>query len=982
MQQRSYKFWRTVIVSLIFLTVSTMTLFGQELLQNPGFEQGKKSWHLDKTDTIDTNNQHSGKAAIKVTGDGEWKMFQQTIKAEAAKSFTFSFWAKLDDCDKDVTVLIQYLDNKWLALATKQVAKLSGTVAYKQYTFTGTTPPKTAKIRIRLNSNGSDSGAVFFDDLSISYNDKVNNSKIIKTSPKQVTSPTKKIKPTTGVVKSEQRGSINIESSRCKGIYLSKSNPTNQPYDEKAAKVIQEYLLKASGITLPIKYLNRSKPNVSSGMILVGQLAVKSGVIDKSDVKKLTAGGYIIEAKDGLVAVASPGLDGIIAGAYNLIEQALNVDFVASSSRFTVTEPPIKAGTNIEIKPMKISSSPAMAFRFARNVAALGYSDFMLLGDAKLINGKYDNTCHTANGFINYEKYKDSHPEYFAMLADGKRMHKTANMRRFDVHYCVSNPAVVKIVTKSLIKWMKADSKAKYFWVTPGDGRNRHCHCKKCLAQDIKPGVVSDRWLKFVNKIAKVAAKECPEQKIITLAYVDLEAPPIKTRPAKNVIAMYCPYPMNWSNHLAAFDDPDSNSAGIKTLKGWVDIAQKNVGIFSYPSSCAEPLAIWPSFYANYEKIKYYTDNKLTGIELCGLFPYGSGYPGHNSFNTLQLYVLSNVLWNPKLAVEQEINHFIKLYYGPGAAAMREFWDLIHEQVKVDGRHFAQHTEETKRGFVTEKFAKQAYAIFAKAEKATKGTRFYQRIEKEKMHLLYADLTDRCLSNAKISPSNIVEYAEKIGEFLRITKKLKITTFSRKKTIDWFWDTMLLKVKSPTLYNDPVVLALMNDPVKTLQSAIKSHQKVIPGGWNLDSSCLGGGRSYRMANKSGKKVPVKILRRPTSGFGTVMAIFELKSIPKGAYLLINGRGHKGNETGEVILNGKKIYSSKDIFKQTWGKIKVKIPANLLHSGVNQIIINNTTADIIGKDSAKGVDYIRAQKRNYYWGWFAVANINVIVKKIK
>ncbi len=980
MHHMGYKIWRTVIVSLIFLTISSVTLLGQELLQNPGFEQGKKSWNLGKTDTIDTKNQHSGKAAIKMTGDGEWKMIQQTVKAEAGKPFTFSFWVKLNNCNKDITVIIQYLNNKWSALKSKEVIKLSGTIDYKQYTFTDTTPTQTAKIRIRLNGNGSDTGAVFFDDLSISYND--NGNKMTKSTSQQVTSLAKKVKETVAAVKSKQRGSIHIDLSKCKGLYLIKSNPVNQPYDEAAAKVIQQYLQQASGIKLPIKYLDLSKAAVNSGMILVGQLATQSGVISAVDIKALKPGGYIIEVKDSLVAIASPGYDGVIAGAYNFIEKALNVDFVASSKNFTITEPPIKAGTNIEIKPMKISNSPAMAFRFARNVAPLGYSDFMLLGDATIIGGKYDNTCHTANGFINYEKYKKSHPEYFAMLADGKRMHKTSNMRRFDVHYCVSNPAVAKIVTKSLIKWMKADPKAKYFWVTPGDGRNRHCHCKKCLAQDIKPGVVSDRWLKFINKIAKVAAKECPDQKIITLAYVDLEKPPIKTRPAKNVIVMYSPYPMNWSNHLAAFDDPESNGAGIKTLKGWVNIAKENMAIFSYPSSCTEQLAIWPSFYANYEKLKYYTNNHLTGIELCGLFPfhYGSGMPGHNSFNELQLYVLSNVMWNPALNVEKEINHFMKIYYGPGATAMREFWDLIHKQVKVNGRHFAQHTEETKRGFVTEKFAKQAYKIFAKAEAVTKGTRFYQRIEKEKMHLLYADLTDRCLSNAQISPSNMVEYANKIGDFLRITKKLEVTTFNRRNTLNWFWDTMLLKVKSPSLYDDPIVLALMNNPLKTLQASIKSQQQAIPGGWNLDNACLGGGQSHRMANDRGEKIPVKVVRRPTSGMGTVMAIFELKKTVKSAYLLINGRGHKGNESGKVMVNGKIIYSSKGIFKQAWRKLKVTIPANLLHKGINQIIIKNTTADLIDKNSAKGVDYIRAQKRNYHWGWFAVANINVIVKK--
>jgi hypothetical protein len=353
--------------------------------------------------------------------------------------------------------------------------------------------------------------------------------------------------------------------------------------------------------------------------------------------------------------------------------------------------------------------------------------------------------------------------------------------------------------------------------------------------------------------------------------------------------------------------------------------------------------------------------------------------PGHNSFNQLQLYVLSNVLWDPELDVEKEINHFMKIYYGPGAAAMREFWDLIHEQVKVNGRHFAQHTEQTKRGFVNDKFAKQAYAIFKKAEAATKGTgRYYDRVEKEKMHLLFADLSDRSISSGKISSAEMAAYAERVGEFLRIVKKFNITYFSRRGATNWFWDTMMIKVKSNKLYDDPQIKALIKNPLKTLQTALNSPLKPIAGGWIFDSSCLNGGKAYSL-KVYGKNTKTKIARRPTSGISKLMVFMNLNKVPKKSYLIIEGRGNKGTESGEVILNGKKIYSSKAILSQDWGTKKIPIPTGLLKKGQNQLIFANTTPDLIQEAADKGIDYIRAKNRNYYWGWIIVSNIKLMAK---
>jgi uncharacterized protein DUF4838 len=773
---------------------------------------------------------------------------------------------------------------------------------------------------------------------------------------------------------------INIQGTPCKGIYLIKSNAGHQPYDDHAAKILQNYLRQATGKHISINYVSFPKQRVEPGMIILGQAAIKSGMVGRKMLSKIKNGGFAINVNDGVVVVANLGRDNITSGVYALIEAAFGVEFLVNNRKTIITEPEIKRGRDVIFNAMTLSRSPAFKFRFIRHGEAIGYSSHMLLGDAALIGARHNNYCHTADALVNYEKYKDSHPEYFAMLADGKRMSKKAN-KRFNVHFCVSNPNVKKLVSEGVIKWMKSDPKAKYFWLCQGDGGGKYCRCKKCSAM---PGIISDRWIAFVNDVAAIVTRECPGRKILTLAYVDLENPPVKIRPAANVIVMYAPYPNNWSNHLAAFDDKEYNGAGIKTLKGWADITDNNLGIFCYPSSCPEPLIIWPSFYANYEKIIYYAENNAIGMDFCGLFPYGGGFPGHNSFNELQRYVLSKVLWNPKLDVEKKIDHFMALYYGPAAKAMRRFFKLIHEQVKVDGRHYAQHTEQTKRGFVTDDFAKQAYTIFAEAEKATKGNPLYHnRVLKEKMFLLYSDLTDRCRTNKKISLKAMPLYAQHLAEFAKIAKRLQVTYFGRAQTPQkWFMETAMLKLNNRLWFNDPKITALIKTPLDTLGKSVpRIQEKNAAGHWVLPIAGVVGGVNLK---SYGYKCPIKhnikILRRESSGQGYAMTYLFLDKAPNGAATLnLEGLDNDKNINPilEIAINGKVIYNKGVPFaKNKWETHSFKIPAGILHKGKNKLEFKNSTPDIVAGDEKKYVEFIRTHKKSYKWGWFILSGISL------
>jgi hypothetical protein len=449
------------------------------------------------------------------------------------------------------------------------------------------------------------------------------------------------------------------------------------------------------------------------------------------------------------------------------------------------------------------------------------------------------------------------------------------------------------------------------------------------------------------------------------------------------VRVLYCPYPLNWSNHLQAFDK-ENNAEGMRTLNAWLKWCPENMGIFCYPSCCGETLNIWPAFYANYDKFKYYAKFNLKGIYFCGLRGMTGGFLGSNSFNEMSRFVLGKVLWEPGLDVEKEIDRFMELYYGPAAREMREFFNLIHQEVK--DRNFVQHTEEVKRGFVTKALADKSYAIFAKAEAAAKDNpKYLDRVLKEKVYLLFSDLSDRCRTNGKLPEKELPEYAEKLAEFARLGKKFRVSYFARKKTpLEWFWDTALLKIKKPRWYDDPLMESLKKNPLDTIGESVPRCQEKIDGGFSIPSIGIAGGQSLKSYSyKCPRRDKLKILRRPSSGYGYMMTYLYLDKAPERA-MKLELEGQDSDKPGKALMrvkvNGKVAFDGKvDFPKMDWGMMSVDIPEGLLIKGKNLIEIENTTPDIVTEEEKKAVEFIVGRKKNYYWGWFIISNLKVLDK---
>ena len=142
-----------------------------------------------------------------------------------------------------------------------------------------------------------------------------------------------------------------------------------------------------------------------------------------------------------------------------------------------------------------------------------------------------------------WDRFGKTHPEYFALTANGKREPMpdprpreaktddapfTARERMF-VKICVSNPKVVEQIVKD---WLPAKDRVKYINTCENDMPYGFCQCPDCVKLDAplageKFGKhLSDRYVWFSNAVAREARKHRPDVIITTHAYDGYDQPP------------------------------------------------------------------------------------------------------------------------------------------------------------------------------------------------------------------------------------------------------------------------------------------------------------------------------------------------------------------------------------------------------------------------------------------------------------------------
>ena len=762
-----------------------------------------------------------------------------------------------------------------------------------------------------------------------------------------------------------------LGKKECEAIYyLEGGDKATDYFDRRAAQILRYAFNRAGGKLIPVRPI-QNKADYEKCAVYVGQAAEKIGLLQDDELKKITESGYVMRLVGNRLAIAGKR-SGVAAGVVAFLKKA-GVIYLSQDQYSR----PVEDASLMDFTDMLSPAVPIreLSYRVAQP-ELWGYTSHAEWANLQIL-GSHRGNCHAAIAYIPLMEFENTHPEYFALDANGKRLHSSPG-KNVQTHFCMSNKGLQQLLAERVMEMMEADSIAKYFYLFPGDGGGYFCTCKECS----KLGDTTDRLLFWINQVAEKVARKYPDRRIVTLAYVDSANPPKNVKPAMNVIVLYTPYSMvEWGNHLVF--DHNANVVGHKQMKEWEMLIPGQLGAFTYPNSCTETLNLWPAFDFNLKLDQHLAEKQYKIVAYCGFIPvFASGaYPQNGSFTSMQMRVLAEVLKDPAVDVNRLIDEYMNLAYGPAAPAMRKYFDKITgESIRL---RWEQNTEKIVRGFVTQPFADSALADLNEAERLAGTDPVYRKnILREYVPMLWSYLSDNCRGNARIGKKEFPVYAARLAKYVAVSKELGYSYLIQPNPKDWFWETAMLKIgDTKPWYNDPVLRELVKNPEKTLGAVLPVVQEKIEGGYLIANKGIIGGQPMKGTWFRTDGASVKCFRRPSSGNGVGTALLRLDKEPVGgAVLRIFGIDNEKKEPSilEVLVNGTRIFKGHAPWKKDeWTEKEFSVPTNVFRAGDNEISLLNQTEDT-EKDGEGGAAF-RA-KRDYNWGWFIVEKIKVILKE--
>ncbi len=365
---------------------------------------------------------------------------------------------------------------------------------------------------------------------------------------------------------------------------------------------------------------------------------------------------------------------------------------------------------------------------------------------------------HTFFRLVPPSEFYASHPEYYSLI-DGKRVYERAQL-------CLSNPEVLNIVVERIKKRMRESPEYLIYDVSQNDWRNP-CQCDKCQSIVKQEGSESGIIIWFVNKVAEAVEEEFPNKFIGTLAYQYTRTPPKIIRPRENVVVRLCPIEACVSHTL---ESCPQNQSFLEDLRGWSSIAP-HLYIWDYVVNFAHYIMPYPNFYVLQPNIKLFQENNAIGIMEQAAYQSRGG-----EFSELKSYLISRLLWNPDCNVEKVINDFIYGYYGKAGQYVRQYFDLVNNQITPETHMHIRLTPEDI--LFSDDFVQQSCHIFENAEKVAENEEILRRVEMASLPVLYL----KC----KRTPV-VAVYDGTYEKFSRIAKRENITHYAEyNETIDSF----------------------------------------------------------------------------------------------------------------------------------------------------------------------------------------------------
>ena len=487
--------------------------------------------------------------------------------------------------------------------------------------------------------------------------------------------------------------------------------------EQYAATELQYWLKEISGITFPIVNNGRSKHRKR---IMVGYYpeVMSSFHIPRPDDSDQ---GFVYGNNGDDIYIVGGRDIGTLYGVYSFLENELACRWY---SKDVSVAPKRKKWSFSELYDRE---SPAFTYRSVYYLDAFDV-DWSLRNknngkrfEKETAFGMIPTTnraiwgVHTFNTLVPAGKYFKSHPEYFGML-DGKRTKG---------QLCLSNPDVLNLCKENLRSIIRKNPSYSVYSVTQNDNA-KPCQCKGCKHLVEKYGGEAGIMIWFVNQIAASLESEFPDKVFATFAYSYSRHAPKGIAPRDNVLVRLCASGCCESHPL---DDCAKSASFIKDLSSWSKLSSK-IYLWDYVASFRQYLLPFPNICILQKNIQTYKKYNVRGVMNEGIYNTPGG-----DFYELRAYLLSKLLWNPDIDVDEVIDDFMRGYYEGSAPFMRMYFDKV--QGLASGKVHLNHTTTDENGIFSTDFINSSLDLLNKAERAANSQSVRNRVLRQKMIIAY-----------------------------------------------------------------------------------------------------------------------------------------------------------------------------------------------------------------------------------------------------
>ena len=471
------------------------------------------------------------------------------------------------------------------------------------------------------------------------------------------------------------------------------------PSAEFAKEELQSFVEKACGFRL-------NDYDGQAHYISLAENEYSRDIVAEYDLSSLNGEGFYILTKDENVYIFGAAKKSVIFGVYELLERYLGVRFLAVDCCHTPArdclEIPEKEVKCAPISPQRIYLSYPAAENRAMSLRYKFSADFTPdCSDLGIENKWYTKipTSHNSNCYVPYEKYKDSHPEFFNVHC--YNLFRTLTV----IELCYSNgltddgewdesveTSVLSVATDSMQRFMEEDPSVEYFMFGRADNEDCRCRCPRCQKAREKYGDAGI-MIVFMNAIAKKLRQRFAEKgkvfdkKLITFAYCSTVEPPVKDgKPiCKQVIpdeSLYIRYAPILADYAYGLEDERQTEETRRQIAGW-SVLTKNIMIWDYNVNYHEYFWYFPNLSYLKENMKTYQRMNAHYI-----MKQGANNVHPIWHDDLHAYVSSKLFWDVDADVDALVKEYVSLYFGPGADKVQGYIDemeAFYEGLKKNG---------------------------------------------------------------------------------------------------------------------------------------------------------------------------------------------------------------------------------------------------------------------------------------------------------